>query len=133
MKATENLFDDFLSTCSGGAGGSAALDSIAEFEQMVGDHVEVLRRLVSKVDRARDQIPKTLTVLEGLTNERNTWRLMGKLYTHRLVTSARSAPPLDIATPAARTSEKQVRHQAGIISFVTSEALILTWPENICR
>ena len=35
VKATENLFDDFLTTCSGGAGGSAALDSIAEFEQMV--------------------------------------------------------------------------------------------------
>ena len=36
VKATENLFDDFLSTSSGGESGAAALDSIAEFEQMVG-------------------------------------------------------------------------------------------------
>ena len=39
--------------------------------------MESLRKLVGKVDRARDKFPKTLTVLEGLTNERNTWRLMG--------------------------------------------------------
>ena len=36
VKATEDLFDDFLSTSSGGESGAAALDSIAEFEQMVG-------------------------------------------------------------------------------------------------
>ena len=30
VKATENLFDDFLSTSSGGGSGVAALDNIAE-------------------------------------------------------------------------------------------------------
>ena len=39
VKATENLFEDFLSTSSGGESGAAALDSIAEFEQMVGGGV----------------------------------------------------------------------------------------------
>jgi len=105
VKATENLFEDFLSTSSGGESGAAALDSIAEFEQMVGDHVEVLRKLVGKVDRARDKFPKTLTVLEGLTNERNTWRLMGKLYNDRLVTCLR--PQHDLQPPA-QHSERQV-------------------------
>ena len=41
VKATENLFDDFLSTSSGGERGAAALDSIAEFEQMVGEESRV--------------------------------------------------------------------------------------------
>ena len=36
VRATENLFEDFLATLSGGEGGAAALDSIAELEQMVG-------------------------------------------------------------------------------------------------
>jgi len=105
VKATENLFDDFLSTSSGGESGAAALDSIAEFEQMVGDHVESLRKLVGKVDRARDKFPKTLTVLEGLTNERNTWRLMGKLYNDRLVTCLRQQ---QVLPPPAQNSERQV-------------------------
>ena len=35
VTATETLFDEFLSTSSSGNSGAAALDSIAEFEQMV--------------------------------------------------------------------------------------------------
>ena len=36
VRATETLFDEFLATCSSSDSGAAALDSIAEFEQMVG-------------------------------------------------------------------------------------------------
>ena len=50
MRGTEALFDEFLTTMSAAAassagGGSveAALDSIAEFEQMVADQVDLLR------------------------------------------------------------------------------------------
>ena len=50
VRATEALFDEFLTTVSAAAassagGGSveASLDSIAEFEQMVADQVDVLR------------------------------------------------------------------------------------------
>ena len=35
VKATEILFDDFLTTSSCSVSGAAALDSVAEFEQMV--------------------------------------------------------------------------------------------------
>merc|ERR1719500_536667 len=72
---------------------------------MVGDHVEVLRKLVGKVDRARDKFPKTLTVLEGLTNERNTWRLMGKLYNDRLVTAMKDN---SVLLPPIKNSERQI-------------------------
>ena len=43
----------------------------------------MLGRLAGRVSGVRERCPKTVTVLEGLTNERNTWRLMGKLYTDR--------------------------------------------------
>ena len=38
VKGTEILFDDFLTTSSSSVSGAAALDSVAEFEQMVRDH-----------------------------------------------------------------------------------------------
>ena len=69
------------------------------------DHVETLRKLVSKVDRANDRFQKTLSVLEGLTNERNTWRLMGKLYNDRLVTALKDNSDL---LPPVKNSERQV-------------------------
>jgi hypothetical protein len=34
---------------------------------------------VVNVPAARDKYPKTYSVLEDLTNESNTWRLMGKV------------------------------------------------------
>jgi hypothetical protein len=49
VRATETLFDEFLTTISaaatsaGGGGVESSLDSIAEFEQMVADQVDVLR------------------------------------------------------------------------------------------
>ena len=45
VRATEALFSEFLTTVSaaGGRGVESALDSIAEFEQTVADHVDVLR------------------------------------------------------------------------------------------
>jgi len=105
VKATEILFDDFLTTSSSSVSGAAALDCVAEFEQMVDDHVESLRKLVSKVDRAMDRFHKTLSVLEGLTNERNTWRLMGKLYNDRLVTALKDNSDL---LPPIKNSERQI-------------------------
>merc|ERR1719237_950766 len=72
---------------------------------MVDDHVESLKKLLSKVDRAMERFHKTLSVLEGLTNERNTWRLMGKLYNDRLVTCLKDQG--EIPQPA-KNSERQV-------------------------
>jgi hypothetical protein len=45
VRATEALFSEFLTTVSaaGGRGVESSLDSIAEFEQTVADHVDVLR------------------------------------------------------------------------------------------
>ena len=54
------------------------MDNVAEFQQMVTDHTDVLKRLVRKVGSAKAKFPKTMTVMEALNNERNTWRLVGK-------------------------------------------------------
>ena len=51
------------------------MDNVAEFQQMVTDHTDVLKRLVGS---AKAKFPKTMTVMEALNNERNTWRLVGK-------------------------------------------------------
>ena len=64
----------------------------------------VLKKLVGKIDRAKEKFPKTISVLEGLTNERNTWRLMGKLYNVRLVTCLKDTEE----APPAKNSERQV-------------------------
>ena len=63
------------------------MDNVAEFQQMVTDHTDVLKRLGGKVGSAKAKFPKTMTVMEALTKERNTWlEARGK-------TSQELAPP----------------------------------------
>ena len=54
------------------------MDNVAEFEQMVTDHMDVLKRLVGRVGSAKAKFPKTMTAIEAVNNERNTWKLVGK-------------------------------------------------------
>jgi len=87
-----------------------------------------LRKLISKVDRARDKHPKTVDVLEGLTNERNTWRLMGKLYNDRLVTCLK--PKVELPPPA-RNSERQVIERLFQRSPIVRQAwIVVEWLER---
>ena len=80
---------------------------MCQFEQMVGDHVDVLNRLVGKVSSAKAKFPKTMAVMEGLANERNTWRLVGKFYNDRLVTCQKTGQ--EELPPPSPGSERQVR------------------------
>lgn len=128
VKATENLFDDFLSTSSGGGSGVAALDNVAEFEQMVTDHVDVLKRLVGKVGSAKNKFPKTVTVMEALNNERNTWRLVGKLYNDRLVTCQKPTQDLPPPSPG---SERQIIERLFQRSAAVRQAwIVVEWLER---
>ena len=83
------------------------MDNVTEFEHMVTDHMDVLKRLVGKVGSAKAKFPKTVTVMEALNNERNTWRLVGKLYNDRLVTCQKTGQ--DELPPPSPGSERQVR------------------------
>jgi len=126
---TQELFTDFLATVSSAESGAAALDIIAEFEQVVGDHCCIMDRLVKKMSgsQARQRFPKTITVREGLTNERNTWRLLGKLYTDRLVTSSKE-PELPDPSPG---SERQVIERLFARSPSVRQAwIVVEWLER---
>ena len=69
-----------------------------------------------------------MTVLEGLINERNTWRLLGKLYTDRLVTAARPPPVLP---PPAPRSEKQLIERLFQRSAAVRQAwIVVEWLER---
>ena len=81
LSATENLFVDFLATCSASTSGEGdrnalvdeTLDHVAEFEQLLGDHILSLKRALEKgrssvLDGARTGVK----VKENLVEERNS-------------------------------------------------------------
>jgi nuclear pore complex protein Nup107 len=87
LGATENLFVDFLATCSSSGSADDAnaavdetLDHVAEFEQLLGDHITALKR----AGKEGDIMSTASKVKVNLIEERNTWRLVGKLFGDRL-------------------------------------------------
>lgn len=80
--ATENLFVDFLATCSASTSASGesdrnavvdeTLDHVAEFEQLLGDHILALKRAFEKGRRILDSARSGVKVKENLVEERNS-------------------------------------------------------------
>ncbi|XP_040571434.1 nuclear pore complex protein Nup107 [Lepeophtheirus salmonis] len=81
--STEHLFPDFLATVSESTAAFKTLDQVAEFQQLVGDQYEAHCQMPSKSGTASKM---NATHLKNLMEERNTWRLLGKLYHDRLRT-----------------------------------------------
>ena len=79
LSATENLFVDFLATCSAStvetdrnAIVDETLDHVAEFEQLLGDHILALKRAFDKGRRILDSARSGVKVRENLVEERNS-------------------------------------------------------------
>ena len=79
LSATENLFVDFLATCSAStvetdrnAIVDETLDHVAEFEQLLGDHILALKRAFDKSRRILDSARSGVKVRENLVEERNS-------------------------------------------------------------
>ena len=80
LSATENLFVDFLATCSASAPEESdrnavvdeTLDHVAEFEQLLGDHILALKRAFEKGRRILDSARSGVKVKENLIEERNS-------------------------------------------------------------
>ena len=64
------------------------LDDVADFEQLVDDHVLGLQAVTERqTSRAAKQNSLAGQVKANLVTERNSWRLVGKLFTDRLLNS----------------------------------------------
>jgi len=125
VRSTESLFDEFQASISSEGEG---LDNIAEFEQLVGDHIHNLRRVVVNLPSGRNKYPGTTAVLQELINERNTWRIMGKLYTDRLVTCARA--PADLPAPAPGSEKQIIERFVSNNNLVRQACMVVEWLER---
>lgn len=98
--ATDNLFVDFLATLTGNDQGetSEALDQIAEFEQLVGEHVQSLQKSISNLGGGGSKNTpshRAQEIRNNLVKERNSWRLLGKLFASQMSSEERMVTEAD--------------------------------------
>lgn len=110
LLATDNLFVDFLATLSGSSSTDGdvfierTLDQVADFEQLVGEHVSSLQSTIqTKSAPGQSQATVAVQMKTNLVMERNSWRLIGKLFTDRMTPTAESMESI-----ASLKSEKRI-------------------------
>ena len=111
IQSTDNLYVDFLATVSEESSGASTLDQVAELEELVSrqavslkEHAMAPNVTIGGTTVYRKAISE---LFETLSHEKNTWRLMGKLYHDRL-TSDKDANEEKLLPSVARTSEKKL-------------------------
>jgi len=128
VQGTENLFNEFLSVMNTG---SLGLETVPEFEDMVTNHIRRLRQLILSQPTFSDKNPKTAAVCEDLINERNTWRILSKLYTDRLITSTEQSDPDTSLVPINPNSEKRIIERFFLTNKEVRQAyIVVDWLEN---
>jgi len=131
VQGTENLFDEFLGVINCAA--TPGLDSLPEFEYMLQNHICRLRKLLISLPTFRDKNPKTAAVCEDLINERNTWIIMNKLYTDRLITSTQCNDDAALL-PHNPTSEKRIIETFFKTNTEARQAyIVVDWLERIAK
>jgi len=107
LRATDNLYVDFLATISDEASGLQALDQVAELEELISGHDGALKEYARghKNNLPHLNQKNMKEVVTNFANERNTWRLLGKLYHDRL-TPNDDDDDEEIPMALAKTSEK---------------------------
>ena len=135
MKATENLYVDCLATVKPELTGQDALDQVAELEELVSRQWSEIAKLSTKVKSGRVDMHQKSTsdVKNDFACEKNTWRLVGKLYHHRL--SPDSMDEDDNVPPGlARISEKVLIQKLFSRDRLLSEGqLVVDWLEMNAR
>jgi nuclear pore complex protein Nup107 len=129
VQGTENLFNEFLSVMNTG---SVGLETLPEFEDMLAQHIRRLRQLLISLPTFRDKNPKTAAVCEDLINERNTWRILSKLYTDRLITSLEETDPdTAMVAPLNPNSEKRIIEKFFLTNKEVRQAhIVVDWLEK---
>ena len=138
IQSTDNLYVDFMAAVSEESSGASTLDQVAELEDLVtgqnsnlkahGAHpnvtfggTNVYRNMVSDL-------------CDTLGNEKNTWRLLGKLYLDRLTADVNDDDVEKLLPSVARTSEKKLIENLFLKSRELREGqIVVEWLEANAR
>nr|XP_053637190.1 nuclear pore complex protein Nup107-like [Cherax quadricarinatus] len=97
VRATQVLFSEFINIMVSHPSEAQVWDELEQYEQVCCQQVNSLAKLIRKVPIHRANFTNTQKVYQQLLGERNTWRLLGSLYSERLGedTSSNDSPMMD--------------------------------------
>lgn len=84
VRATQVLFSEFIKIMVDHPSEAQIWEELEEYQFVCSQQVTALDKLIRKVPRHHANFTNTQQVYQQLLSERNTWRLLGSLYSERL-------------------------------------------------
>ncbi|XP_070540867.1 nuclear pore complex protein Nup107-like [Ptychodera flava] len=132
IAATAGLFEEFLECYRRHPSSNQVFELVSEYEKTCSEQILLLERLVKKSTPGQNKFSRTQEILNILTQERNTWRLLGSLYQDRLQ-SAESMEDDNFITETLDKdlSEKQVVESLFVRdSYTRQNQVVIDWLER---
>ncbi|KAK7083378.1 hypothetical protein SK128_011021, partial [Halocaridina rubra] len=84
IRATQVLFSEFVKILVDHPSEAQIWEELEEYQYVCGQQVSALDKLIRKVPRHHTNFTNTQRIYQQLLSERNTWRLLGSIYSERL-------------------------------------------------
>ncbi|XP_066943854.1 nuclear pore complex protein Nup107 [Macrobrachium rosenbergii] len=84
IRATQVLFSEFIKIMVDHPSEAQIWEELEEYQSLCSQQVIALDKLIRKVPRHHTNFTNTQQIYQQLLNERNTWRILGSLYSERL-------------------------------------------------
>nr|XP_006815564.1 PREDICTED: nuclear pore complex protein Nup107-like [Saccoglossus kowalevskii] len=130
--ATTCLFHEFLDSFRGHPSANEVFDLVSDYEKICADQIVLLEKLIRKSTPGQNKFSRTQEVQNMLTQERNTWRLLGGLYQDRLQTDDDMDDDTLITDDLSkRLSEKQIMDSLFTKdSYTRQNQVVIDWLER---
>lgn len=129
VRATQVLFSEFINIMVGHPSEAQVWEELEQYEQACAQQVNSLGKLIQKAPRHHTNFTNTQRIFQQLLHERNTWRLLGSLYTERLAEDDSKDSPMEEEEPT--TDLKVVTNLYDSNRAIREAQIVIDWLENI--
>ncbi|XP_068205657.1 nuclear pore complex protein Nup107-like [Palaemon carinicauda] len=129
IRATQVLFSEFIKIMVDHPSEAQIWEELEEYQSLCSQQVITLDKLIRKVPRHHTNFINTQQIYQQLLNERNTWRILGSLYSERLndENNIQESPMLDEEHLTDFTVVNQLYDQNRIIR---EAQIVIDWLEK---
>ncbi|XP_042236201.1 nuclear pore complex protein Nup107-like [Homarus americanus] len=129
VRATQVLFSEFINIMVAHPSETQVWEELEQYERVCCQQVDALAKLIRKAPRHCANFTNTQKVYQQLLSERNTWRLLGSLYSERLRddTSTKDSPMMD---EKPTTDLNVVTHLYDTNRTVREAQIVIDWLEK---
>ncbi|XP_050701120.1 nuclear pore complex protein Nup107-like [Eriocheir sinensis] len=130
IRTTQVLFSEFINIMVNHPSEAQVWEELEQYQQVCAQQVESLAKLIRKAPQHHANFTNTQKIFKQLLSERNTWRLLGSLYSERLGEDDPKDSPMGEEEEEPTTDLKVVTRLYDTNRSIREAQIVVDWLEN---